>query len=131
MSFKSITPANEPCTIDRVIKDLFSARKARLNNAQTGIFLGRTKKVENYSLRGTKKKLKTPATIYVNTDLLFTKAMQSRELKQPTAYQGLSVHEVVYWGELGQFHYREEAAKAKANAKANAKAAAAAEAKAS
>ena len=50
--------------------------------------------------------------------------MQSRELKQPTAYQGLSVHEVVYWGELGQFHYREEAAKAKANAKANAKAAA-------
>ena len=52
--------------------------------------------------------------------------MQSRELKQPTAYQGLSVHEVVYWGELGQFHYRDEAAKAKANAKANAKAAAAA-----
>ena len=126
MIFKSITPANEPCTIDRVIKDLFGARKARLNNAQTGIFLGRTKKVENYSLRGTKKKLKTPVTIYCNTDLLFTKTMQSRELKQPTAYEGLSVHEVVYWGELSKFHYREEAAKAKANAKANAKAAAAA-----
>ena len=42
-------------------------------------------------------------------------------------------HEVLYWGELGQFYYREEAAKAKANAKANAKAVAAdaAEAKAS
>ena len=126
MSFKSITPANEPCKIDRVVKDLFGAKKIRLNNAQTGIFLGKTKMVENYSLRGTKKRLKAPAKIFVNTDILFTKAMQSRELNQPTAYQGLSVHEVVYWGELGQFYYREEAAKAKANAKANAKAAAAA-----
>ena len=43
MIFKSITPANEPSTIDRVTKDLFGAKKSRLNNAQTGIFLGRTR----------------------------------------------------------------------------------------
>ena len=126
MILKSITPANEPSTIDRVTKDLFGAKKSKLNNAQTGIFLGRTRNVKNYSLMGTKKKLKTPETIFCNTDLLYTKTMQSRELKQPTAYEGLSVHEVVYWGELSKFQYREEAAKAKANAKANAKAAAAA-----
>ena len=131
MILKSITSANEPSTINRVTKDLFGAKKSKLNNAKTGIFLGRTRNVKNYSLMGTKKKLKTPETIFCNTDLLYTKAMQSRELKQPTAYEGLSVHEVVYWGKLSKFQYREEAAKAKANAKANAKAAAAAEAKAS
>ena len=131
MVLKSITSANELSTIDRVTKDLFGAKKSKLNNAKTGIFLGRTRNVNNYSLMGTKKKLKTPETIVCNTDLLYTKAMQSKELKQPTAYEGLSVQEVVYWGKLRNFQYREEAAKAKANAKANAKAAAAAEAKAS
>ena len=62
MILKSITPANKPSTIDRVTKDLFGAKKSKLNNAQTGIFLGRTRNVKNYSLMGTKKKLKTPET---------------------------------------------------------------------
>ena len=77
------TSAKEPSTIDTVTKDLFGAKKSKLNNAKTGIFLGRTMNAKNYSLMGTKKKLKTPETIVCNTDRLYTKGMQSKELPRP------------------------------------------------
>ena len=109
-------------SINRVTKDLFGVKKSKLNNAKTGIFLGRSVKAKNYLLMGSKKKLKTPDIIVCNTDCLYSKAMQYKELKEPANYEGLSLHEILYWEMLGRFQYREEAAKAKAKAKAEAKA---------
>ena len=109
-------------SINRVTKDLFRVKKSKLNNAKSGMFLGRTVNAKNYSLMGSKKRLKTPDTIVCNTDRLYTKAKQYKELKQPIAYEGLSLHEILYWEKLESLQYREEAAKAKAEAKAKAKA---------
>ena len=99
-------------------KDLFRVQKSKLNNAKTGIFLGRSVKAKNYLLTGSKKKLKTPDIIVCNTDRLYSKAMQYKELKEPATCEGLSLHEILYWEMLGRLQYREKATKAKAEAKA-------------
>ena len=46
--------------------------------------------------------------------------MQDREMKKPTAYEGISASDMALWKKLGTDYYRAAAAKAKAEHKAKA-----------
>ena len=126
---KKATPAKKPpkrwywysdSPLKRVTKDLFGVKRSRLNNQKSSLFFARTLNTKNYSLTGSKKRLQIPNTVqYVKGDL-YTKSMQVKELKKPTANKGISASEMALWKKLGNDYYRDAAAKAKAKYKAKA-----------
>ena len=69
---------------------------------------------------GSKKRLKTPDMVQCGKKRLYTKRMQDREMKKPTAYEGISASDMALWKKLGTDYYRSAAAKAKAEHKAKA-----------
>ena len=126
---KKATPAKKPpkrfywysdSPLKRVTKDLFGVKRSRLNNQKSSLFFARTLNTKNYSLTGSKKRLQIPNTVqYVKGDL-YTKSMQVKELKKPTANKGISASEMAFWEKLANDYYIDAAAKAKAKHKAKA-----------
>ena len=111
--------------LKRVTKDLFGVtkelcgvRKSRLKNAKSPLIFVKTLNTNKYLLMGSKKRLKTPDMVQCGNKRLYIKCMQDRELKKPTAYEGMLVFDMALWKKLATHYYRDDAAKAKANHKA-------------
>ena len=127
---KKATPAKKPpkrsywdsdSPLKRVTKDLFGGvQRSRLNNGKSSLIFARTLNTKNYSLTGSKKRLETPSMVQYVKRGLYTKSMQYKELKKPTAYEGISASDMALWKKLGTDYYRDDAAKAKAKHKAKA-----------
>ena len=126
---KKATPAKKPpkrwywysdSPLKRVTKDLFGVKRSRLNNQKSSLFVSRTLNTKNYSLTGSKKRLQIPNTVQYVKGGLYTKSMQDKELKKPTANKGISASEMAFWEKLANDYYIDAAAKAKAKHKAKA-----------
>ena len=127
---KKATPAKKPpkrsywdsdSPLKRVTKDLFGGvQRSRLNNQKSSLIFARTLNTKNYSLTGSKKRLEIPNIVQYVKGGLYTKSMQVKELKKPTANEGISASEMALWKKLGNDYYRDAAAKAKAKYKAKA-----------
>ena len=100
--------------LKRVTKDLFGAQRSKLNNAKSSLFFVRILNAKDYKLTGTKKRLKSSDVVVCNTDRLYTKRKQEKELKKHTGYRGLSASQKMRWKNVANHHYRNDAANAKA-----------------
>ena len=106
--------------LKRVKKDLFGAKRSRLNNMKSPLFYSKTLNTKNYKLTGSKKWLQElDPEIYVSKGL-YSKKMQDREMKKPIVNQGISPSEMAMWGSLAKHYYIDAAAKAEATHKAKA-----------
>ena len=109
--------------LKRVTKDLFGAKKSKLNNLKSSLFFAKTLNSKVYKVNGNSKNLKSSDAMLYNADCQYSKRMQEKDFKKPFAYKGLSVSEIVRWKYLETVYKRRAGARVDAKHRAERKAA--------